>query len=108
MTAAMGLDPIMRDSDIDKTRLADGRVIGKCPFGHVGIPLPIAKLRRGLMDAEIPRRSSASLVEFPAMTFFLVMLIGGFAIAVVIALLRGRVAIFRDAEHIRQTGHAPQ
>ena len=42
------------------------------------------------------------------MTFFLVMLIGGFAIAVVIALLRGLVAFFRDAEHIRQTGHASQ
>ena len=42
------------------------------------------------------------------MTFFLVMLIGGFAIAVVIALIRGLVAFFRDAEHIRQTGHASQ
>ena len=60
------------------------------------------------MGANIPRCSSASLAEFPAMTFFLVMLIGGFAIAVVIALLRGLVAFFRDAEHIRQNGHAPQ
>ena len=42
------------------------------------------------------------------MTFFLVMLIGGFAIAVVIALIRGLMAFFRDAEHIRQTGHATQ
>ena len=42
------------------------------------------------------------------MTFFLVMLIGGFAIAVVIALVRGLVAFFRDAEHIRQNGHSSQ
>jgi hypothetical protein len=43
-----------------------------------------------------------------AMTFFLVLLIGGFSIAVVVALVRGLAAFFRDAEHIRRTGHAPQ
>ena len=42
------------------------------------------------------------------MTFFLILLIGGFAAAVVIALVRGLAAFLRDAEHIRQTGHAPQ
>ena len=42
------------------------------------------------------------------MTVFLVLLIVGFAIAVVVALVRGLVAFFRDAEHIRRTGHAPQ
>jgi hypothetical protein len=41
------------------------------------------------------------------MTFFLVLLIGGFAMAVVVALVRGLVAFFKDAEHIRQTGNAP-
>lgn len=42
------------------------------------------------------------------MTFFLVLLIGGFLIAVVVALVRGLAAFFRDAEHIRQTGYASQ
>ncbi len=42
------------------------------------------------------------------MTFFVILLIGGFAIAVVVALVRGLVAFFRDAEHIRRTGHASQ
>lgn len=40
------------------------------------------------------------------MTFFLVLLIGGFSFAVVAALVRGLAAFFRDAEHIRRTGHA--
>ena len=38
------------------------------------------------------------------MTFFLVLLIGGFAVALVIALVRGLTAFFKDAEHIRQSG----
>ncbi len=42
------------------------------------------------------------------MTFFLVILIVGCAIAVVTALVRGLVAFFRDAEHIRQHGHSAQ
>ena len=42
------------------------------------------------------------------MTFFLMLLIGGFAIAVAVALVRGLAAFFRDAEHIRLTGSAPQ
>ena len=42
------------------------------------------------------------------MTFFLVVLIVGFAVSVVVALVRGLVAFFRDAEHIRQNGHASQ
>ncbi len=42
------------------------------------------------------------------MTFFLVLLIVGCAIAVVTALVRGLVAFFRDAEHIRQHGHSAQ
>ena len=42
------------------------------------------------------------------MTFFLILLIGGFAIAVVVALVRGLAAFFRDAEHIRRTGHSSQ
>ena len=42
------------------------------------------------------------------MTVFLMLLIGGFAAAVVIALVRGLAAFLRDAEHIRQTGHASQ
>ena len=42
------------------------------------------------------------------MTFFLVFLIGGFSIAVVVAFARGLVAFFRDAEHLRRTGHASQ
>lgn len=42
------------------------------------------------------------------MTFFVILLIGGFAIAVVVALVRGLVAFLRDAEHIRRTGHVSQ
>jgi succinate dehydrogenase/fumarate reductase cytochrome b subunit len=42
------------------------------------------------------------------MSFFLIVLIAGFAVAVVIALVRGLAAFFSDAEHIRLTGHAPQ
>lgn len=42
------------------------------------------------------------------MTFLLVVLIGGFTIAVVIAFVRGLMAFFRDAEHIRQHGHPSQ
>lgn len=40
------------------------------------------------------------------MTFFLGLLIAGFCIAVVIALVRGLTAFFRDAEHIRLTGES--
>ncbi len=42
------------------------------------------------------------------MTFFLVLLVGGFALAAATALIRGLMAFFRDAEHIRQTGNASQ
>ena len=42
------------------------------------------------------------------MTFFLVLLIGAFAIAAAVALVRGLVAFFRDAEHIRRTGGPSQ
>ena len=42
------------------------------------------------------------------MSFFLVLLIAGFSVAVVVALVRGLTAFFRDAEHIRQTGHSGQ
>ncbi|WP_068076925.1 HIG1 domain-containing protein [Novosphingobium lentum] len=42
------------------------------------------------------------------MTFFLVLLIGGFVVAAATALVRGLMAFFRDAEHIRQNGHALQ
>lgn len=40
------------------------------------------------------------------MTFLLVLLIGGFAIAAAAALIRGLMAFFRDAEQIRQNGGA--
>ena len=42
------------------------------------------------------------------MTFFLVLLIGAFAIAAAVALVRGLIAFFRDAEHIRLTGGPSQ
>lgn len=42
------------------------------------------------------------------MTFLLVLLIGGFAVAAAIALIRGLMAFFRDAEHIRLSGSAPR
>jgi hypothetical protein len=42
------------------------------------------------------------------MTFLLVLLIGGCLIAVVVALVRGMIAFFRDAEHIRRTGQSSQ
>ena len=38
------------------------------------------------------------------MTFFLVLLVGGFALAAATALVRGLMAFVQDAEHIRQTG----
>jgi hypothetical protein len=38
------------------------------------------------------------------MTFLLVLLIGGFAIAAATALARGLLAFFRDGEHLRQSG----
>ncbi len=42
------------------------------------------------------------------MTFLLILLVGGFAIAAATALTRGLMAFFRDAEHIRQNGNAPR
>ncbi len=42
------------------------------------------------------------------MTLLLALLIGGFAVAAGFALIRGLMAFFRDAEHIRQTGDAPR
>lgn len=41
------------------------------------------------------------------MTLLLALLAGGFAVAVVVALVRGLIAFFKDAEHIRQNGAAP-
>jgi hypothetical protein len=41
------------------------------------------------------------------MTFLLVVLIGGFAIAAATALVRGLMAFFRDGESLNQTGRAP-
>ena len=38
------------------------------------------------------------------MTFFLVLLIGGFAVTAATAMVRGLKAFVQDAEHIRQTG----
>lgn len=40
------------------------------------------------------------------MMFVLALLIGGFALAVVVALVRGLSAFFKDAEHIRQNGRS--
>ncbi len=42
------------------------------------------------------------------MTSLLVLLIGGCLIAVIVALVRGMIAFFRDAEHIRRTGQKSQ
>ena len=41
------------------------------------------------------------------MNFLIVLLIGGFAVAAGIALVRGLMAFFRDAEQIRLNGSAP-
>ena len=41
------------------------------------------------------------------MTFLLASLIGGFAVAAAVALVRGLLAFFRDAEQVRLSGHAP-
>lgn len=41
------------------------------------------------------------------MTILIVILIGGFAIAAAIALVRGLMAFFHDGEQIRQSGSAP-
>ena len=40
------------------------------------------------------------------MTFLLALLIGGFAIAAAVALVRGLLAFFRDAEQVRLNGQA--
>jgi Hypoxia induced protein conserved region len=40
------------------------------------------------------------------MTFLLVLLIGGFAIAAATALVRGLMAFFRDGENVHRTGKA--
>jgi Hypoxia induced protein conserved region len=42
------------------------------------------------------------------MTFFLAILIGVFAIAAATALIRGLMAFFRDAEHIRENPNGSQ
>ena len=42
------------------------------------------------------------------MTIFLVLLVGGFAVAAATALVRGLMAFLRDAEHIRSTGDVRQ
>ncbi|MEO7504276.1 MAG: hypothetical protein ABIT69_03745 [Sphingomicrobium sp.] len=42
------------------------------------------------------------------MTFFLMVLIGGFVIAAATALIRGLKAFFRDAELIRQGENVPR
>ena len=42
------------------------------------------------------------------MTFFLVLLVGGFAVAAATAMVRGLKAFVQDAEHIRQTGDIRQ
>ena len=42
------------------------------------------------------------------MNFLIVLLIGGFAVAAGIALVRGLMAFFRDAEQIRLNGSAPE
>ena len=42
------------------------------------------------------------------MTFFLVLLVGGFAVAAATALIRGLMAFVRDAEYIHAHGHAAQ
>ncbi|WP_423140784.1 HIG1 domain-containing protein [Parablastomonas sp. CN1-191] len=41
------------------------------------------------------------------MTFVAILLIGGFAVATAAALVRGLIAFFKDAEHIRAHGAAP-
>ena len=41
------------------------------------------------------------------MTFLIALLIGGFAIAAAVALVRGLLAFFRDAEQVRLNGDAP-
>ena len=89
------------------TKLGDSRVRVKCPFGHVGT---MPAFLESLWVQEPRQELSLALKPCgdPAMTFFLVLLIGGFSIAVVVALVRGLAAFFRDAEHIRRTGHASQ
>ena len=42
------------------------------------------------------------------MTFLLILLIGGFAIAAATALIRGLMAFFRDGHQIRQNENVPR
>jgi len=79
----------------------------KCPFGRVGFPVALAKrsLGRSLFRAQcfLEAFSKVSI-----MTFILILLIGGFAIAAATALIRGLMAFFRDAELIRQNEIVPR
>lgn len=55
-----------------------------------------------------PRRFAKAFPKVSNMTFILILLIGGFAIAAATALIRGLMAFFRDAEFIRENGNAPR
>lgn len=49
----------------------------------------------------------ATFGEAGLVTILLVLLLAGFAIAVVVALVRGLTAFYKDAEALRQTGREP-
>jgi hypothetical protein len=108
MTAAIGLVAIMELRVMATLHLADRWSGVKCPFGHVGfsVPLPDGVQLQGEIGLRWRLRSSSP--ESAAMTFLLILLIGGFAIAAATALIRGLMAFFRDGEHFRQNGNAPR
>ena len=50
---------------------------------------------------------TATFPKVALMTILLVLVLAGFAIAVVVALVRGLTAFYKDAEALRKTGQQP-
>jgi len=88
-------------------RLADRGPLVKCPFGHVGIQVPLSQKAREI--GPLPLGLAFNLCKgLLIMTFFLIVMIGGFALAAATALIRGLRAFFLDAELIRQNENVPR
>ena len=107
MTAAIGLVAIMERRVMAGFCLADRGSPVKCPFGHVGFQVPLAKRVRE--TGPVPLGLTINLTKgLLTMSFFLIVLIGGFVLAAATALIRGLRAFFLDAEMIRQNENVPR
>lgn len=97
----------MKLGGITPDGLADDWIFEKCPFGQVGFCLCSA-IAVSLSATRDPSAFLFGFTEIRIMTIFLVLLVGGFAVAAAAALIRGLMAFLRDAEHIRETGDVRQ